>query len=111
MTKTEIEGWLWASRLRAIAQLGFDAGWWPMTNTTGHANRQGEASAWALAFFLQASLDRCFGKRLTAACNTARDETATDSFRQRLIDAFQTGGSRRFLGSQLGGIKPDPTDG
>lgn len=88
MDRVEIEEWLWASRQLVLSTLRFGAGWWPMTNTTGAPDRQAQASAWALAFFLSAASSRCSGKALTAACHTRTTSETLSAYRSALMGAW-----------------------
>lgn len=88
MDKSELEGWLKASRDTAIARLTLDADWWPMTAGTAEA----EASAWALAFFLLAAQNRCSGAALTAACSAS---VATKPMSAAMVASLWTANAAR----------------
>lgn len=93
MNKVEIEGWLWSARDAVKNHLGLGEAWWPMTNTTGHTDRQAQASAWALAFFITAARERCSGASLKAACHVG-GENDVNSYRQTLLTQLWLGGER-----------------
>jgi hypothetical protein len=87
MNKGELEKWLTTARKSTIEQLDLDPNWWPMTRGSEQAN----ASAWAMAFFIHAALDRCSGKSLAAACSAGDKKEQNE----KILKALWTSGSAR----------------
>jgi hypothetical protein len=88
-----IENWLKKSLIETIRILNFANNWWPGTA----AGQQANASAWAMAFFVEAALDMCAGAQLTARCSEGKKgivKTIVD-------DRWVSGANRLHQSSQL----------
>lgn len=63
----DLESWLVASHRATRKALGLPDDWWPNARN----GEQAYASAWALAFFLTATKERCFARKLRVACSAS----------------------------------------
>ncbi|MCD5362816.1 MULTISPECIES: hypothetical protein [Chromobacterium] len=81
MNKTELEQWLVIAKNNTIKQLKLQTDWWPLSSNSKPYAAQ--ASAWGIAFFTEAALNRAAGEVLTARCSNG-----SNNLSQSIVDAL-----------------------